>query len=360
MRLLTAGESHGPAVSALLDGIPPGLVLDESHVNRRLAMRQGGYGRGGRQQIEHDTVKVLSGVRKGVTTGAPLLLVIENRDSRLDETPELTVPRPGHADLAGHIKYGIGIREVLERASARDTAARVAAGAVAELLLQRAGCRIFGRVTALGDVDSGLAFPAVPEDFAGADESEMRCPDDDATTRMKEAVDRARENGDSLGGIFQVAAFGVPPGLGSHVQWDRRADAVIAHAFMSIPAIKGVEIGPAFANARLPGSSVHDEIVPGGGGGYRRLSNRAGGIEGGITNGEPVVVCAAMKPIPTLAAPLKSIDISTGEEAPASRERADVTAVPAAVVVGEAMLALVLADMLLERTGDDRLPKGPR
>ena len=356
LRFLTAGESHGPAMAAMLEGIPPGLKMDIDFINARLALRQKGYGRGARQAIEKDVVEILAGVRKGVTTGAPLLLLVRNKDSRLDEAPEITVPRPGHADLAGHMKYGIGIRDILERASARDTAARVAAGAVAELLLKRVGCTICGRVRAIGDVRANLPYPSSPKDFAGADESPVRCPDKEATKRMTAAIDAAKAAGDSLGGIIDAAAFGVPAGLGSHVQWDRRVDAAIAQAIMSIPAIKGVEIGPAFENAGLPGSKVHDEILPGSKGTYTRPTNRAGGIEGGITNGEPVVISAAMKPIPTLTQPLKSVDIATGKAVPAAQERSDVTAVPAASVVVEAMLALVLADLLMECAGSDRLP----
>jgi chorismate synthase len=356
LRFCTAGESHGPAMAAFLEGIPPGLKMDLDFINARLALRQKGYGRGARQSIEKDVVEILAGVRKGVTTGAPLLLVVRNKDSRLDEVPEITVPRPGHADLAGYLKYGVGIRDILERASARDTAARVAAGAVAELLLKRVDCTIRGRVRAIGGILAALPYPSSPEYFEGADDSPVRCPDKDASKRMTAAIDAAKAAGDSLGGIIDAAAFGVPAGLGSHVQWDRRADAAIAQAIMSIPAIKGVEIGPAFENAHLPGSKVHDEILPGPDGSFSRPTNRAGGIEGGITNGEPVVVSAAMKPIPTLTQPLKSVDVVTGKAVPAAQERSDVTAVPAASVVVEAMLALVLADLLLERTGGDRLP----
>ncbi|HHN46688.1 MAG TPA: chorismate synthase [Planctomycetes bacterium] len=360
LRFLTAGESHGVSVCALLEGLPPGLELDVEYINSRLKLRQRGHGRGARQAIEDDAVEITSGMRKGRTTGAPVLLVVCNRDSRIDETPEITVPRPGHADLAGHVKYGVGIREVLERASARDTAARVAAGAVAQLLLKRVGCTVHGRVTAIGDVEADIAPACSTSDFDGADASLVRCPDKKASEAMQKAIDAAREAGDTLGGIFEVAAFNVPTGLGSHVEWDRRADAAIGQAMLSIPAVKGVEIGPAFTNARLPGSRVHDEIVIGGGGRLERPTNRAGGMEGGITNGQPVVVRCAMKPIPTLTKPLRSIDLATGREAPAARERSDVTAVPAASVVGEAMLALVLADMLLERNGNDRLPEKSR
>jgi chorismate synthase len=356
LRFYTAGESHGPAVAAFIEGIPPGLAMDTAFINARLAQRQKGYGRSARQTIEKDTVEVLSGVRKGITTGAPILLLIRNKDSRLNETPEVTVPRPGHADLAGFLKYGTGIRDVLERASARDTAARVAAGAVAQLLLKHVGCSVYGRVRAIGEVEAPLSCPSSPDDFKGADESPVRCPDELASKRMMAAIDGAQAAGDSLGGIIDAAAFGVPVGLGSHVEWDRRADAAIAHAVMSIPAVKGVEIGPAFANARLRGSAVHDEILPGTKGRFDRPTNRAGGIEGGITNGQPVVVTAALKPIPTLAKPLRSVDVSSGTAAPAAMERSDVTAVPAASVVVEAMLALVLADLLLERQGPDRLP----
>ena len=356
LRFLSAGESHGPVVAALLEGIPPGLELDLDFVNRQLRRRQQGYGRGGRQRIEEDRVEILAGLRKGRTTGGPLLMLVRNRDCRLEEVPEITVPRPGHADLAGHLKYGAPIRDVLERASARETAARVAAGAVARLLLRRVGCRIFSRVVAIGGVGDGTPFGSSEEDYLGAEESPVRCVNPEAAGEMVKAIDRAREEGTSLGGVFEVAALGVPAGLGSHLQWDLRLDAALAAAMLSIPAVKGVEIGPAFENAGLPGREVQDEILPAEGGGFRRASNRAGGIEGGISNGMPVVLRCAMKPIPTQTRPLRSVDLETGQEAPAAKERSDVCAVPAASVVGEAMMALVLADFLLLRSGADRLP----
>ena len=301
-------------------------------------------------------MEILAGVRKGRTTGAPLLLFIRNRDSRLEEAPEIDVPRPGHADLAGHLKYGAPIRDILERASARETAGRVAAGAVASLLLARVNCGILSRVVSIEDVRHEVPFASSAEDYAGADDSPVRCTSGDASKEMVEAIEKAREEGTSLGGIFEVGAFGVPAGLGSHVQWDLRLDAALARAMVSIPAVKGVEIGPAFENAALPGREVHDEIAAKEGGGFDRPTNRAGGIEGGISNGMPIVLRCAMKPIPTQTQPLKSVNLKTGEPAPASKERSDVCAVPAASIVGEAMMALTLADALLLRNGADRLP----
>lgn len=356
LRYLSAGESHGPGISAMLEGIPPGLEVDVEFINRQLGRRQGGYGRGGRQEIEQDEVEILGGVRKGRTTGAPLLLFVRNRDSRLDEAPELDVPRPGHADLAGHLKYGAPVRDILERASARETAGRVAAGAVAMLLLSRLDCRVLSRVISIGEVRHDTPFGSSSEDYLGAEDSPVRCADLGVSARMVEAIEAARQEGTSLGGVFEVAAFGVPAGLGSHVQWDLRLDAALAGAMASIPAVKGMEIGPAFENAARPGSEVHDEILSDGTGGFTRPTNRAGGIEGGISNGMPVILRCAMKPIPTQTQPLKSINLRSGEPAPAGKERSDVCAVPAAAVVGEAMMAMVLADFLLLRNGADRLP----
>lgn len=355
LRYLSAGESHGAGVAAFLEGIPPGLPLDIEFINRQLERRQGGFGRSKRQELERDRVEVLAGVRKGQTTGGPLLLFIRNRDQRIDSAPELFVPRPGHADLAGHLKYGAPVRDILERASARETAARVAAGAVAMLLLERAGCSVSSRVVSIGPARHDGPFGTCPEDYAPAESSPLRCADTEAGRRMLLEIEKATAAGTSLGGVFEVAAFGVPVGLGSHIQWDLRLDAALAQAMLSIPAVKGVEVGPAFENAGLAGKDVHDEILPAAGG-FKRATNRAGGIEGGISNGMPIVLRCAMKPIPTQAQPLKSVDLRSGEAAAASKERSDVCAVPAAAIVGEAMLALVLADFLLLRCGADRLP----
>ncbi len=356
LHLTTAGESHGPGITGILAGVPAGLALDVAAINRELARRQGGHGRGGRQKIEKDAVEITAGVRKGVTTGAPLALFVRNRDSRLDETPEVYEPRPGHADLAGHQATGAPIRDVLERASARETAARVAAGAVAKQLLHAFGIEVRGHVTSIGGVSSDMPTPDSPDGFSNADASPVNCLDGNQADLMMRAVDEAREAGESLGGVFEVVAYGVPAGLGSYTEAALRLDARLAGAVMSIPAIKGVEIGDGFVAADLKGSEVHDEIVcdetkGARSGGYTRKTNRAGGLEGGVTNGMPVVVRAAMKPIPTLMRPLDSVDIRTREKVPACKERSDVCAVPAASVVGEAQVAIVLADALLERLG---------
>ncbi len=365
LRFLTAGESHGPCLTAIVDGLPAGLVVDVEAINHELARRQGGYGRGGRMKIERDKVEILGGVLYGKTTGAPLSLRIENRDWAnwrdrwaAGDLPKLTVPRPGHADYAGMVKYGLDdARPILERASARETAARVAVGAVAKLLLAEFDVVVGSYVAEIGGVVGQIPDLGWPELWALTEGNDVRCPDTEAANRMRVAIDAAREAGDSLGGVFAVVATGVPVGLGSHVQWDRRLDARLAQAVMSIPAIKGVEIGPAFENARRPGTQVHDEL------GISNLqspkvirtSNRAGGIEGGMTNGEPVVVRAAMKPIPTTVTPLRSVDLTTGEEAATQYQRSDVCAVPAASVVGEAMVAWVLADALIEKLGGDSM-----
>jgi chorismate synthase len=363
LRFLTAGESHGPCLIAIVEGLPAGLVVDVEAIDRDLARRQEGYGRGGRMKIEQDKVDILSGVIGGKTTGAPISLRIENRDWAnwrehwvTGDLPKLTVPRPGHADYAGMIKYGLGdVRPVLERASARETAARVAVGVLAKLLLAEFDVAVGSVVAEIGGVLAQVPGLPWPELWALAEASGVRCPDEAAAVRMREAIDAAREAGDSLGGVFVVAATGVPVGLGSHVQWDRRLDGRLAQAAMSIPAIKGVEIGPAFENARRPGTQVHDEFEVEAMHRVARTSNRAGGIEGGMTNGEPVVVCAAMKPIPTTVTPLRSVDLVTGEEAATQYQRSDVCAVPAAAIVGEAMVAWVLAQALVEKLGGDSI-----
>ena len=361
LRFLTAGESHGPCLTAIVEGLPAGLAVDVEAVNRDLVRRQGGYGRGGRMRIERDRVEILSGVIAGRTTGAPVALRIENRDWAnwrdrwaTGDLPRLSVPRPGHADYAGMVKYALeDARPVLERASARETAARVAVGALAKLLLAAFDVAVGSYVVEIGDVVATV--PDLPPDelWALAEASDVRCPDEEAANQMRTAIDTARKAGDSLGGVFAVVANGVPEGLGSHVHWERRLDGRLAAALMSIPAIKGVEIGPAFTNARQLGTKVHDEILPDEREGTRRATNRAGGIEGGITNGEPVIVHAAMKPIPTTVTPQRSIDLVTGKPAQTRYQRSDVCAVPAAAIVGEAMLAWVLADALVEKLGGD-------
>jgi chorismate synthase len=374
LRFLTAGESHGPCLTAIIEGMPAGLSIDVEAINHDLARRQSGYGRGGRMKIETDEVEVLGGVIGGATTGAPLSLRIANRDWAnwrdhwaASDLPKLSVPRPGHADYAGMVKYGLDdARPILERASARETAARVAVGAVAKLLLDEFEVAVGGYVAEIGGVMAKVPDVGWPELWARAEASDVRCPDEVAAVEIRAKIDAAREAGDSLGGVFVIAATGVPVGLGSHVQWDRRLDARLAAAVMGIQAIKGVEIGPAFDNARLPGTQVHDEIrissIKSQASRVTRSSNRAGGIEGGMTNGEPVVVRAAMKPIPTTITPLKSVDLATGEEAVTQYQRSDVCAVPAASIVGEAMVAWVLADALIEKLGGDSVDemKGQR
>ena len=363
LRFLTAGESHGPCLVAIVDGIPAGLAIDAEAIDRELARRQGGYGRGGRMRIERDRVEILSGVIAGVTTGAPVGLRIENRDwenwrDRWQENdlPKLTVPRPGHADYAGMVKYGLDdARPVLERASARETAMRVAVGALAKQLLAAFGIAVGSYVTAIGAVTAAIPDLPVEELWERAEGSDVRCPDADAAARMRAAIDAARAAGDTLGGVFTVVATGVPIGLGSHVQWDRRLDGVLARALVSIPAVKGVEIGDAFENAGRTGREVHDELFPDEEGNVTRVTNRAGGIEGGMSNGAPIVVRAAVKPIPTTLSPLRSVDLATGAAARTEYQRSDVCVVPAAAVVGEAMVAFVLADALLEKFGGDSL-----
>lgn len=370
LRFLTAGESHGQALLAIIEGVPAGLAITAEYINEHLARRQRGYGRGGRMRIESDRVELLSGVRAGKTIGSPVGLLIRNRDWEnwqrvMDPAPgrrgrdvrAVFVPRPGHADLAGAAKFGLAdMRDVLERASARETAARVAAGAVARRLLEEMGVGIFSHALSIGDVAADVAGLAARVIASRAERSDVRCADPRAAARMRAAIDDARERGDTLGGVFQVVAENVPPGLGSYTQWDRRLDGRLARALMSIPGVKGVEIGAGFAAAALTGSQVHDEIIRGSARSrlpWRRASNRAGGLEGGVTNGEPVVIQAVMKPISTLMKPLRSLDIRTGRAAKAHVERSDVCAVPAAAVVGEAVVALELASAALEKFGGD-------
>jgi chorismate synthase len=368
LRLLTSGESHGPGLAAILEGIPAGLIVDLAEINAQLAKRQQGYGRGRRQTIEHDTVEVLSGIRHGRTLPGPITLVIRNRDfetwrERMSAAPvaadgtKVVCPRPGHADLAGVLKYELtDIRDVLERSSARATAALVAAGAVCRILLREAGVRVCGYVRSIGACDAPALEPSELEARqAEIDGSPVRCADPEAAARMVAAIDEAASRGDTLGGVVEIVAIGCPPGLGSHTQWDRRLDARLAAALMSIQAVKGVEIGAGFAGAALPGSSVHDELLYDDQAGLHRSRNNAGGIEGGMSNGEPIVVRCAMKPLPTLKNRLRSVDLTTREAVQAHFERSDVCAVPAASVIGEAMMAYVLADALIERFGGDSI-----
>jgi chorismate synthase len=343
----------------IVEGYPAGLPLPVEEINRDLTRRQGGYGRSGRQHIEHDEVQFLGGVEGGLSTGGPIVMQIANCDYAnfiKKEHPRLTVPRPGHADLAGAIKYRLDdMRTVLERSSARETAARVAAGAVARLLLREFGIEVGSAVTEIGGVTAQNVDFSFPEKLAeAAEESPVRCPDLEATEGMKARIDNARRTGDTLGGVFVVWATGLPIGLGSYVHWDRRLDGQLAQAVMSIQAIKGVEIGDAFENARMNGRDVHDQIFMGDNG-LERRTNRAGGLEGGVTNGEPLLVRAAMKPISTTINPLQTVDVATGEQTTTQYQRSDFCAVPAAGVVGEAMVAWVLANALHEKLGGDSL-----
>lgn len=375
LRYLTAGESHGPQLTAIIEGLPSGIPVVAGDINRELARRQQGYGRGGRMKIETDTADILSGVRWGTTLGSPVTLVVKNRDwenwqekmSPLpgfrDDSIAVTRPRPGHADLTGALKYDhCDVRNILERSSARETAVRVAVGAVARCFLSEFGIRLGGYVTGIGGV---LATPArlpFEELWKIAADSELFCCDPLFDEPMKRAIDAAKADGDTLGGIFEVQVLGCPPGLGSYVHWDRKLDARLAMALMSIQAIKGVEVGLGFGVAGRPGSQVHDEIyhepaqnrhgsLPA----YRRTTNNAGGVEGGMSNGEPIVVRAAMKPIPTLYKPLRSVDMKTHEQFEATVERSDTCAVPAALVVAEAVVAIEIAGAFLEKFGGDSL-----
>ncbi len=379
-RYLTAGESHGPQLTAIVEGIPSGLKISEADINVDLARRQGGYGRGGRMKIETDKVRILSGVRWGETMGSPITLVVENSDwvnweermspyaEHRDDSIRVTRARPGHADLPGAMKYcHSDVRNILERSSARETAVRVAVGAVAKAYLARFGIAVTGCVLELGGVKAvrpDLSVKALQEVIAA---SPVYTYDAKAELEMIAAIDRAKDAGDTLGGVVEVRVTGVPVGLGSHVQWDRRLDARLAAAVMSIQAFKGVEVGAGFETARLPGSQVHDEIffdqqrvARGEKTGFYRNTNRAGGLEGGITNGEEIVICGAMKPIPTLYRPLQSVDILTKEPFEATVERSDCCAVPAASVVAEAVVAIEIASAFMDKFGGDSVAETAR
>ena len=377
LRFLTAGESHGKALVTIVEGVPAGLAIDLDALTADLRRRQTGHGRGRRMQIESDRAEPLSGVRHGFTTGGPIALLIPNKDwenwqrtmhveaempagAPGVDRPAVTRPRPGHADLAGFVKYGHDdMRNVLERASARETAARVAIGAIARQLLRHVGTEIVSHVFTIGS--ASVADPlSITFEHARAisEDSALHCADAAVEQTMIAEIDRAREAGDTMGGSFEVIAHGVPPGLGSYVQWDRKLDGRLAQAMMSIPAIKAVGIGRGPAVATVPGSRVHDEIVPAAPGapaGVARPTNNAGGLEGGVTNGEDLRVTGYMKPISTLMKPLRSVDLTTMTESPATVERSDVCAVPAAAVVGEAMVAFVLADAVVEKFGGDTI-----
>jgi len=366
-RFLTAGESHGKALSIILEGVPAGLRLSEADIAGQLRRRQLGYGRGGRMKIEQDHAEILAGVRHGYTLGSPIALLIRNRDwenwqEKMAVEPvegpveRVTRLRPGHADLTGSIKYGFDdVRPVLERASARETAARVAAGGVARRLLDEFGVRFHGHVVALGGVEAAIAQDP---DWDRVEASPVRCGDPEAEERMIAAIDAAKGDGDTVGGIVEVRVSGVPMGLGSHVHWDRKLDGLIAQAICSINAFKGVSFGAGFAATSQRGSRIHDVILPAekwADHPWRHASNRHGGIVGGISSGEEIVLQAAVKPIPTLAHPLPSVDLETGEEVLAHYERSDVCVVPAAAVVAEAMVSLVLAAAVLEKFGGDHI-----
>ncbi len=374
-RFTTAGESHGRGLVAVLEGIPAGLPLSAERINVELKRRMGGYGRGARMKIEADQIEWLAGVRAGETLGSPIAMLVWNRDWEhwrdvmapeadapgSERRRQVTRPRPGHADLAGSLKYDRqDARDILERASARETVARVACGAVCKVLLEQFGVEIGSHVVELGGVRAGVgaqhAAPLPARLNQAADASPVRCLDAAAEQEMIARIDAAKAAGDTLGGVVEVIALGLPVGLGSHVSWDAKLDGRLAQALMSIPAVKGVELGLGFEAARRKGSEVHDEIMPG----LARATNRAGGTEGGMTTGEPVVARVAMKPISTLMAPLRTVDLRTGTPAQAQSERSDVTAVPAMGVIAEAMMALVLAQALLEKFGGDALSETKR
>lgn len=373
LRWLTAGESHGPELTGVIEGIPAGLELLADDISNSLARRRLGYGRGARQKFEADRIEITAGVRHGVTQGGPIVVRIENAEwpkweAVMSPSPvaaeeltgaraaALTRPRPGHADLTGMQKYGFGdARPVLERASARETATRVALGAIAETMLRRLGIHLVTHTVAIGHVKNEAELLPTPADTDRLDADPVRCFDEGASKRMVAEIDECHSAGDTLGGVVETLVYGVPPGLGSYVHWDRKLDARLAAALMSIQAIKAVEIGDGLETARRRGSGAHDEIVLDGGGGLVRDTNRAGGIEGGMSNGEVIRVRAAMKPISTVPRALRTVDVSTGEAATAHHQRSDVCAVPAAGVVAQAMVALVIADGILEKFGGDSM-----
>jgi chorismate synthase len=367
LKLVTAGESHGPGLTCIVEGLPAGLTLDRDALDRDLARRQLGHGRGGRMKIERDRVTLTGGVRHGRTLGGPIALQVLNRDyanweERMNPWPveaqsqEVHLPRPGHADLVGTQKFGLSdVRDILERASARETAARVAGGAVCKAFLSALGVSVYSHVIQITGVSAPRREHLTPGDFQGVDESPVRCLDPDASRAMVAEIDRLRKANESLGGVFEVIAFGLAPGLGSHVSWEERLDGRLGQAMLSIQAIKAVAVGDGVEVAGLPGSQAHDEIFWDEQQGYHRETNRSGGLEGGMTSGEPLVVRGFMKPLPTLTKPLRSVDIATHEPADALRERTDSCTVPAAGVVGEAMVAFVIADAYRRKFGGDHI-----
>ena len=358
LRFLTAGESHGPALTAILDGMPAGLPLDASIIDYELARRQKGYGSGGRMKIEKDAVRILSGVMAGETTGAPIALLVENADHvkwQNKAIDPMTVPRPGHADLTGAVKYGYqDLRPSLERASARETTMRVAVGAICKHFLSQFGIVVGGYVRSIGEVEADFGGSSYQVRFEAAESNDVRCPDPVAAEKMRNRIEAIIHGKDTLGGILEIAALNVPVGLGSFAQWNTRLEAKLAQAVMSVQAMKGVEIGDAFENAHLPGTQAHDAIQLDGKN-LIRPTNRAGGIEGGVSNGQPIVIRAAMKPIATTLTPQMTVDLATGQESPTKYERSDFCPVPRAVPILEAMVAFVLADTLIEKLGGDSL-----
>lgn len=373
LRYISAGESHGELLMGIIEGMPAGLLIRITDIDRDLCRRQIGYGRGGRMKIEKDTIKIYTGVRWGRTLGSPIGLVVRNKDWEnwrdkmsadpmfLNSAPPVTRPRPGHADLPGALKYGMSdIRNILERSSARETAMRVAVGAVAKRLLEEFGIEVISHVLSIGGVFAKVAKASPQEIKKRAEASELRCTDIEAEKRMMRKIDEARASGDSLGGVFELIVSNVPVGLGSHVQWDRKLDSRCAAALMSIQAIKGVEVGAGFGMANRPGSLVHDEIFWNKKAGFFRRTNMAGGIEGGMSNGENIVLRAVMKPIPTLYKPLRSVDLVSKKPFKASVERSDTCAVPAAGVVAEAAIAFELAVAMIEKFGGDSLDEMKR
>ncbi len=357
LRYMTAGESHGKAMMAVLDGVPAGLKMDPGFIDKELARRMVGYGRGKRMAIEKDKADIIAGCRKGRTIGSPVGLVVRNKDFRIDKLPDVISPRPGHADLGGILKHGFkDCRDVLERASARETVVRVAVGAVAKLILKEFAIRIVSHVTSIGKVEANVSDLVFDDIWRLSERSDLRCADKKAAARMRKEIDKAAKKGDTLGGVFEVIAEGVPPGLGSYAQWDRRLDGALARSVMAVPAVKAVSIGKGIECADLFGSMTHDVIrynksrkI------FTRVTNNAGGLEGGVTNGSPVVVRGFMKPIATLGAPLESVNIKTKKRSAAATERADVTAVAACGVVAESAVAFEIASAFMEKFGGDSM-----
>jgi chorismate synthase len=358
LQFLTAGESHGPAITAILEGMPAGLTLSPDVIDRELLRRQQGYGAGPRMKIEQDRVEILGGVLDGVTIGAPIALQIDNKDHRKwkgKEIDSFTIPRPGHSDLTGAVKYGYrDLRPALERASARETAARVAVGAICKHFLAQFDIIVGGYVVSIGDVDADIEKTPLKDRPVISEENDLRCPDVDILQSMRDRIEAIIKGRNTLGGIIEVFAAGLPPGLGSHVQWNRRLESRLGAAILSVQAIKGVEFGPAFENTRLPGTEVHDSIRLEEGR-LIRATNRAGGLEGGMTNGEPLIIRAAMKPIATTLTPQQSVDLSSGEEVTTAYERSDFCPVPRAVPILEAMMSFVITDELIGKLGGDSL-----